>query len=116
VKPTPAPSTSAATRSVPSSPDLQPRRPDRPILVGNSCDSVGFLDALGVDAEALFDAIDCVLAGMSDGAILTVYTDDPAAAAAAGEWCAGHGVELLAIIRHGHHGTTLTVRRADPPA
>jgi TusA-related sulfurtransferase len=49
---------------------------------------------------------------MSDGAILTVYTDDPAAVAAAGEWCAERGVELLAIIRHDQCGTTLTVRRA----
>jgi hypothetical protein len=45
-----------------------------------------------------------------------VFTDDPAGPEVAVEWCAGRGVELLAIIRYEHEGTTLTFRQADPPA
>jgi TusA-related sulfurtransferase len=101
---------------VPSSADHQPRRSQRPILVGNTGDGVAFLDAPGVDAGALLDTVDDVLADMPAEAILTVFTDDPAGPEVAAEWCAGRGVELLAIIRHEHEGTTLTFRQADPPA
>jgi TusA-related sulfurtransferase len=107
-----------ATRSVPSSPDpsIPPTSPERPSLVRATGDAVGFLDAPGLDAAAVLDTIDGVLGNMPDGAILTVYTDDPATPAAASDWCAGRTVELLAIIPDEHHGTTLTFRRADPPA
>jgi TusA-related sulfurtransferase len=116
VRPTLAPSTSTGIPSVPSSADPQPGRPERPTLVGNTGDGVGFLDAPGVDAGALFATVDDVLADMPAEAILTVFTDDPAGPEVAAEWCAERGVELLAIIRHKHEGTTLTFRRADPPA
>jgi TusA-related sulfurtransferase len=107
-----------ATPSVPSSPDssILPTPPERPSLVGATGDAVGFLDAPGLDAAAVLDTVDGVLAGMPDGAILTVYTDDPATPAAAGDWCAGRSVELLAVIPDEHHGTTLTFRWAVPPA
>jgi TusA-related sulfurtransferase len=116
MQPTPAASTSRGFPSVPSSADPQPRRPERPVLVGNTGDGVGFLDAPGVDAGALFATIDEVLADMPAEAILTVFTDDPSCPEVAAAWCAVRGVELLAIIRHEHVGTTLTFRRADPHA
>ena len=114
MKPTPPPSTSTGIPSVPSSADRQSCRPERPILVGNTGDGIGFLDAPGVDAGALFDTVDDVLADMPAEAILTVFTDDPAGPEVAAEWCAGRGVELLAIIRHEHEGTTLTFRTPAP--
>jgi TusA-related sulfurtransferase len=116
VTPPLAASRSMGFPSVPSSVDPHPRRPERPILVGNIGDGVGFLDAPGVDAGALFATVDEVLADMPAEAILTVFTDDPACPEVAGTWCAGRGVELLAIIRHDHEGTTLTFRQADPRA
>jgi len=85
-------------------------------LVGNTGDGVGFLDAPGVDAVALFDIIEDVLADMPAEAILTVYSDDPTCPEVAAAWCAGRGVELLAILRHDHEGTTLTFRHTDPHA
>jgi len=116
VKPTLAASTSRRIPSVPSSADPHPRRPQRPTLVGNTGDGVGFLDAPGVNAGALLATVDDVLADMPAEAILTVYTDDPACPEVAAAWCAGRGIELLAIIRHEHEGTTLTFRQADPHA
>jgi TusA-related sulfurtransferase len=77
---------------------------------------VGFVDAPGLDTAALLDTIDGVLAGMPEGAILTVFTDTPTAPAAASDWCVGRAVELLAIIPHEHTGATLTFRRVDSPS
>jgi TusA-related sulfurtransferase len=85
-------------------------------LVGNTGDGVGFLDAPGVNAGALFATIDDVFADMPAEAILTVFTDDPACPEVAAAWCAGRGVELLAILRHDHEGTTLTFRHTCPHA
>ncbi len=76
---------------------------------------MAFLDAPGVDAGILLRTVADVLDDMTTGGILTVYTDDPTAAAAAGEWCTGCRVELMAIIRHEQNGTTLTLRRGGPP-
>ena len=90
---------------------------DRPLptLVGGSGDSVAFLDAPGLAARALLDTVAGVLAGMSDGAILTVFTDDPSAPHTAADWAARRDVELLAVIPHGDRtGTTLTFRRTAP--
>ncbi len=50
-----------------------------PTLVGASGDAIAFLDAPGLDAQELLDAVAGVLASMSDGSILTVFTDDPTA-------------------------------------
>ena len=87
----------------------------RPTLAGASGDPVAFLDAPGLDAPELLDAVDGVLASMSDGAILTVFTDDPAAPDTAADWAAGRAAELLAVIPHGDRtGTTLTFRRTAP--
>ena len=94
----------------------RPRQQDQPTLVRDAGDGVGFLDAPGVDAGALLGTVAEVLADMAPGAILTVYCDDPAAAATAGEWCTGHCAELLAIIPHEDAGTTLTFRRTDAPS
>jgi hypothetical protein len=102
---------------VPSSPDqgaTPPTPAERPTLVAVTGDAVGFLDAPGLDTADLFDTIDDVLAGMPPGAILTVFTDTPAAPAAAADWCVGRAVELLAIIPHERTGATLTFRRVDP--
>ena len=93
----------------------RPRQQAQPTLVGEAGDGVGFLDAPGVDAGALLGTVAEVLAGMAPGAILTVYCDDPAAAATAGGWCTGHCAELLATIPHEDAGTTLTFRRTDAP-
>jgi len=88
--------------------------PARPTLVGDSGDVVAFLDAPGLHAPELLEAVDRILARMSDGAILTVFTDDPTAPQIAG-WSAGHRVELLAVIPHSDRdGSTLTFRRAEP--
>ena len=87
----------------------------RPTLVGDSGDAVAFLDAPVLGAHQLLDAVDSVLASMSDGAILTVFTDDPTAPHMAADWSAGRRVELLAVIPHSDRdGTSLTFRRAEP--
>jgi len=87
----------------------------RPTLVGDNGDAVAFLDAPGLGAQEVLDAVDSVLASMSDGAILTVFTDDPTAPQVAADWCAGRRVELLAVIPHSDRdGTSLTFRRAEP--
>jgi TusA-related sulfurtransferase len=78
--------------------------------VGAAGEVVAFLDASGMDADVLFATIARVLSGMPDAAVLTVFTDDPAAQARADEWCARHGVELLATINQ-DGGTTLALRR-----
>jgi TusA-related sulfurtransferase len=84
-------------------------------LVCDADDGVGFLDAPGLEVSALLSAVAEVLAGMSPGAVLTVYCDDPAAATTADGWCTVHRAELLAIIPHEDAGTTLTFRRTDTP-
>ena len=87
----------------------------RATLVGDSGDAVAFLDAPGLGAQELLDAVDRVLATMTDGAILTVFTDDPTALDMVEDWVSGRAVELLAVIPHGDRpGTTLTFRRAAP--
>ena len=94
---------------------MTPPPPGRkPTLIGDTTGGVGFLDAPGLDAGALFEAVADVIGGMPAGTILTVYTDEPAARVAAPEWCAGHDVDLLAMIAHDEVGTTLTLRHADP--
>jgi TusA-related sulfurtransferase len=86
-----------------------------PTLVGDRGDAVAFLDAPGLSAQELLDAVDGVLTSMCDGAVLTVFTDDPTAPHSAAHWSAGRDVELLAVIPHGDRtGTTLTFRRAEP--
>jgi TusA-related sulfurtransferase len=90
---------------------------DRPLptLVGARGDPVAFLDAPGLAARTLLDTVHRVLASLSDGAILTVFTDDPSAPHTAEDWAASRDVELLAVIPHGDRiGTTLTFRRAAP--
>ena len=84
-------------------------------LVGDSGDTVAFLDAPGLGVKDLLDAVDGVLVTMSDGAILTVFTDDPTALHMVEDWVSDRAVELLAVIPHGDRtGTTLTFRRAAP--
>jgi len=86
-----------------------------PTLVGDRGDAVAFLDAPGLDAQELLDTVAGVLASMSDGAILTVFTDDPTAPHTAPAWCTSRHVELLAVIPLGDRtGTTLTFRQAEP--
>ena len=87
----------------------------RPTLVGDCGDAIAFLDAPGVGAQELLAAIVRVLTSMCDGAILTVFTDDPTAPQIAADWSAGRRVELLAVIPHrDRDGTSLTFRRAEP--
>lgn len=71
-----------------------------------------FLDAPGVGADDLFDTIRRILDGMTGDAVLTVFTDDLAVAAAAGGWCTAQGIELVALIAHDSGGATLALRRA----
>ena len=86
-----------------------------PTLVGDGDDAIAFLDAPGLHAQELLDTVAGVLASMSDGSILTVFTDDPTAPHAAPAWCTSRHVELLAVIPLGDRtGTTLTFRRAEP--
>jgi TusA-related sulfurtransferase len=92
-----------------------PAAASRATLVGDSGGAVAFLDAPGLRAAALLDAVDRVLGSMSDGAVLTVFSDDPSASQMAADWSADRRVELLAVIPHGDRpGTTLTFRRAEP--
>ena len=88
---------------------MAPARP--PSHVSADTDDVGFLDAPGLAADTLFDTVGRVLDRMPDGSILTVYTDDAAAPEEAAGWCARRDVDLLAVIRHEPHGTTLALRR-----
>ena len=83
--------------------------------MGHGGDAVAFLDAPGLGAQELLDAVHQVLASMSDGAILTVFTDDPAAQHLATDWYTDDRIELVAVIPHSDRdGTTLTFRRAEP--
>src|SRR5262245_24489069 len=102
----------AETPADSSGPACDLRSGDELTLVWTAGDGVGFLDAPGVDARVLLVKVGEVLAGMAPGAILTVYSDDPATSVAAGGWCTGHFAELVAIIRHECAGTTLTFRRS----
>jgi TusA-related sulfurtransferase len=87
----------------------------RPTLVGDCGDAVAFLDAPGLSTQELLAAVVRVLASMPDGAILTVFTDDPTAPHMAADWSAGRRVEVLAVIPHSDRdGTSLTFRRAEP--
>jgi TusA-related sulfurtransferase len=96
-------------------PPIRSATASRATLVADSGDAVAFLDAPGLGAQELLDAVDCVLATMSVGAILTVFTDDPTALHVVEDWVSGRAVDLLAIIPHGDGtGTTLTFRRAAP--
>jgi TusA-related sulfurtransferase len=84
-----------------------------PTLVGD--DAIAFLDAPGLDAQERLDTVAGVLASMSDGSILTVFTDDPTSPHTAPAWCTSRHVELLAVIPHSDRiGTTLTFRQAEP--
>ena len=86
-----------------------------PTLVGDGGDAVAFLDAPGLGPLELLDTVAGVLASMSEGSILTVFTDDPTAPHTAPAWCTSRPVELLAVIPLGDRtGTTLTFRRAEP--
>jgi len=86
-----------------------------PTLVGDSGDAIAFLDAPGLSAQELLDTVAGVLASMTDGSILTVFTDDPTAPHNGPAWCTSRPVELLAVIPHSDRtGTTLTFRRAEP--
>jgi TusA-related sulfurtransferase len=85
------------------------------MLHGAAADGTAFLDAPGLDAGAVFDTVERVLSDMPDGAILTVYADDPAVQRQAQGWCADHDVELLAVIGHQPDGTTLALRRRGRP-
>ena len=96
-------------------PPIGPATASRPTLVGECGDAVAFLDGPGLGAEQLLAAVDSVLTRMCDGAILTVFTDDPTAPHMAADWSAGRRVELLAVIPHSDRdGTSLTFRRAEP--
>jgi len=111
----PAPVDRDAASQSPEEPPIASATASRPTLVGDSGEAVAFLDAPGLGAQELLDAVDGVLAKMSDGAILTVFTDDPAAPHMAADWSAGRDVELLAVIPHGDRtGTTLTFQRLRP--
>jgi TusA-related sulfurtransferase len=90
-----------------------PRLHDQPRLVYDAGDGVGFLDAPGVDTGALLGTVAEVLGAMAPGAVLTVYCEDPSAAATAGGWCTGHRAQLLAVIPHAGGGITLTFRRTE---
>jgi TusA-related sulfurtransferase len=93
-------------------PSVDAAAPSRPTLLGGGGDAVAFLDAPGLGVTELFDAVDEVLASMPDGAILTVFTDEPTAPHIAAGWAADRRVELLAVIPHSDRdGTTLTFRR-----
>jgi len=116
----PARSRLVSNRSMPQTADEPPIRSAavlQPTRVGASGDAVAFLDAPGFGADAVLEAVERATADMPLGAIITVFTDDPATPAMAADWCSGRAVELVATIPHGDGtGTTLTLRRTDPPA
>jgi TusA-related sulfurtransferase len=112
---TPAPVDHAVQPQSSEEPPVGAAATSRPTLVGDCGDAVAFLDGPGLDAQQLLAAIDSVLLRMCDGAILTVFTDDPTAPQIAADWCAGRRVELLAVIPHSdRNGASLTFRRAEP--
>jgi len=108
------PSTSAATRSVPPSPDDVDdgtRAPRRATFVGEPSNTVGFLDAPGLDRAQLAIAVDEALASLDAGSVLTVYNDRPGAQDAIADVCGRQGVELVTTIGHEAGGSTFTLRR-----
>jgi TusA-related sulfurtransferase len=120
-----APSDDPAGAPAPTAHDMSPQSSEeppvaaaatlRPTLVGGSGDSVAFLDAPGLGARELLGAVESVLASMADGAILTVFTDDPTAPQLAAEWSNDRRIEIVAVIPHTDlDGTSLTFRRAEP--
>jgi TusA-related sulfurtransferase len=112
---TPSPTDHEAPPESSEKPPVAAAATSRPTLVGDCGDAVAFLDAPGLSAQELLAAVVRVLASMSDGAILTVFTDDPTAPHMAADWSAGRRVEVLAVIPHSDRdGTSLTFRRAEP--
>lgn len=108
------PSTSTATRSVPPSPDDVDdgsRAPRRATFVGEPSNTVGFLDAPGLDGTQLAAAVDEALATLDARSILTVYNDRPGAPDAIADVCERQGVELVTTIDHEAGGSTFTLRR-----
>ena len=79
---------------------------------------MAFLDAPGVAAGDLIDAIDEALATRPALSVLTVYNDDPTCRPAIHDLCRRHQVALVSTISHDSRGTTFTLRRGqhDPDA
>ena len=117
MKPTPEPSTSRATRSVPANRDAvsdsvsdAPPPAREPTLIGDASNAVGFLDAPGLDPDALTTAIHAATDALAASAILTVFNDHPAGPRAIEELCERGELTLIATIDHPRGGTTFTLR------
>jgi hypothetical protein len=84
-----------------------------PTLIGDASDAVGFLDAPGLDPDALTTAIHAAADALAASAILTVYNDHPTGTLAVDELCEHGELTLIATIGHPTGGTTFTLRK--PP-
>ncbi len=82
-----------------------------PTLIGDSGNTVGFLDAPGLSPDQLRAAITEALRSLMAESILTVYNDHPSRDAAIEDLCRGEGLELVDTIRHPAGGTTFTLRK-----
>lgn len=113
MKPTPEPSTSRATPSGPANADAASDAPPparAPTLIGDTSNAVGFLNAPGLDPDALTTAIHAAADVLAAGAILTVFNDHPTGTLAVDELCEHGELTLIATIGHPTGGTTFTLR------
>jgi TusA-related sulfurtransferase len=115
VKPTPEPSTSRATHSRPANHDVADSHIEpslgEPTLIGDSGETVGFLDAPGLGPDQLRTAIAEALQSLAAGSVLTVYNDHPSSDATVADLCQGEGLALVNTIRHSAGGTTFALRK-----
>jgi hypothetical protein len=85
--------------------------PDEPTLIGDSGDTVGFLDAPGLGPERLSAAIAAAVENLEVESVLTVYNDHPSGRSAVEKLCRHEGLALVATIGHPRGGTTFTLRK-----
>ena len=113
MKATPEPSMSRATRSGPANPDLVSDSPPpvrEPTVIGDASNAVGFVDAPGLEADALTSAIRAAAEVLAAGSVLTVFNDHPSGPRAIEELCGRGELTLVATIDHPTGGTTFTLR------
>jgi hypothetical protein len=79
-------------------------------VIGDASNAVGFLDAPGLDRDALTTAINAAADALAAGSVLTVYNDHPTGHLAIEALCHQAGLDLVATIGHPTGGTTFTLR------
>jgi TusA-related sulfurtransferase len=79
-------------------------------VIGDASNAVGFLDAPGLDPDALTTAINAAADALAAGSVLTVYNDHPSGPRAIEALCERGELTLIATIGHPTGGTTFTLR------